>query len=99
MFCKDKELVINGEAVRSPEQQVYKNMKDIQELKELIKKVYKTTESLTAFSTTVARSTTNVPEDVKSGWLVDANANLFDITDNNGTTVLLVYYTNVASRP
>ena len=99
MFCEDEELIINGKAKRSPEQQVWQNMKDIEELQNLIKKVYKTTESLSSFSTTVARSTTNVPEDVKSGWLVDANANLFDITDNNGTTVLLVYYTNVAARP
>lgn len=99
MFCEDKELIINGKVKRSPEQQVWQNMKDIEELKKIIKKVYKTTENLSSSSTTVARSTTNVPEDEKNGWLVDTNANLFNITDNNGTTVLLIYYTNVAIRP
>ena len=97
-FCKDKELTINGKEVRSPEQQVWKNMQDIEELKKLIKKVYKTSESLTDESITVARNTTNVPEDITYGWLVDANANLFDITGNNGTTLLIVYYTNVSAQ-
>ena len=91
----DKEIIINGEAVRSPEQQVWKNMHDIEELKKLIKKVYKTTETLNSSSITVARNTTNVPEDITYGWLVDADANLFDITGNNGDTLLIVYYTNV----
>ena len=98
MKCYDKELVINGKHVNSPEQQVWENMKQIEELKKLIKKCYKTTESLTNASITVARNTTNVPEDVTYGWLVDADANLFDITGNNGTTLLIVYYTNVAAR-
>ena len=98
MKCYDKELVINGKHVNSPEQQVWENMKQIEELKKLIKKYYRTTESLTNASITVARNTTNVPEDVTYGWLVDADANLFDITGNNGTTLLIVYYTNVAAR-
>lgn len=98
MKCYDKELVINGKNVNSPEQQVWANMKEIEELKKLIKKCYKTSESLTSASITVARNTTNVPEDVTYGWLVDADANLFDITGNNGTTLLIVYYTNVAAR-
>ena len=91
----DKELVINGESKNSPEQQVWQNMKDIAELKKLIKKCYKTSETLNSSSITVARNTTNVPEDELYGWLVDADANLFDITGNNGTTLLIVYYTNV----
>ena len=41
MSVYDKELIINGEAVRSPEQQVYKNMKDIKALQEIIKKCIK----------------------------------------------------------
>lgn len=93
----DRELVINGKAVCSPEQQVYKNMKDIEELKKFVKKYYKTTESLNSSSTTVAVNTTNVPEDVKEGWLLDSNANLFDITDNNGDNLLLVFYCNVGA--
>ena len=93
----DKELIINGKPVRSPEQQVYENMKEIEELKKLIKKYYKTTSSLNSFSTTVAVNTTNVPEGVNSGWLLDSNANLFDITDNNGTNLLLVFYCNVGA--
>lgn len=95
MSVYDKELIIDGKPVCSPEQQVWQNKKDIEELKKIIKKVYKTTESLSSSSTTVALNTTNVPETEKNGWLLDSNANLFDITDNNGTNLLLVYYTNV----
>ena len=39
MSVYDSELTINGEAVRSPEQQVYKNMKDIKKLKEQINSI------------------------------------------------------------
>lgn len=95
MRCYDKELIIDGKPINSPEQQVWQNKKDIEELKKLIKKTYRTTETLTNESITVARNTTNVPEDEMNGWLVDADANLFDITGNNGDTLLIVYYTNV----
>ena len=99
MFCEDKELIINGKAKRSPEQQVWQNMKDIEELKKQIKKVYRTTESLSDSDNTVLLSTVNCPEDENNGWLLDSNANLFSINGNNGTYLLILYYTNVAARP
>ena len=95
MSVFDKELIINGKAIRSPEQQVWQNTKDIEVLKKKIKNIYRTTESLNSSSTSVAVNTTNCPEDEKEGWLLDSNANLFSITDNNGTNLLLLYYTNV----
>ena len=99
MFCKDKDLIINGKAVLSPEQQIYKNMKDIEELQKQTKKVYRTTESLSSSDNTVLLSTVNCPESENNGWLLDTNANLFSITGNNGTYLLILYYTNVAARP
>ena len=90
-------MEINGKEYLSPQEQLYENTKDIAELKKLIKKYYRTTESLNSSSTTVACNTTNVPAGVKVGWLLDTNANLFDITDNNGTNLLLMFYCNVGA--
>ena len=90
MSVFDKEIIINGKAVRSPEQQVYKNMKDIEELQAKIKPVFLTSEELTSSSVSIATSDTNIGE-ATEGWLITGNALLFRIDGNDGTTVLLTY--------
>lgn len=90
----DKELIINGKAVRSPEQQVYKNMKDIEELKNIItlEEEYACTIDLATTATTVAKSYTNAGEEVKSGWLIDPHANKFKITGGDDSNLLIEFY-------
>lgn len=95
MSVFDKELIINGKAVRSPEQQVYKNMKDIEELQDIIKPMYKATTSLTSSSTTILISSTNAPDGTKSGWLIDTNGLLFKITGGDETSLLITYYSDL----
>ena len=90
MFCRDKELIINGEVVRSPEQQVYKNMKDIKELQTKVKPIYLTSEALTSSSVSVPTADTNIG-DATEGWLLTDDALLFRIDGNDGTTVLLTF--------
>lgn len=94
MSVFDKELIINGEAVRSPEQQVYKNMKDIQVLKGKIKDVFKTTATLTSSSVSVALADTNVTDE-EEGWLMSEDGLLFAITGNDGTNLLISFYTDL----
>ena len=96
MSVYDNELIINGEAVRSPEQQVYKNMKDIQTLKETIKPIYNTSvTTLTSSSVSIATSSVEGLGDKTDGWLLDPNGLLFKITANDGTTTTLKYYSNL----
>ena len=90
MSVFDKEIIINGKAVRSPEQQVYKNMKDIEELQAKIRPVFLTSEDLTSSSVSIATSDTNIGE-ATEGWLITGNSLLFRIDGNDGTTVLLTY--------
>lgn len=91
----DKELVINGKAVRSPEQQVWKNMKDIKALQLKIKEAYKCVGELNTESISVARSLTNVPSNVEEGWLLDTAGNLFNITGGDENSLLLEFYCNI----
>ena len=95
MAVFNKELIINGEAVRSPEQQVYKNMKDIEVLKEKIKDAYKTSEALTSSSVSVAISDTNAPDGTTEGWLMTSDGLLFSITGGDETNLLLSYYADL----
>lgn len=95
MSVYDKELIIDGKAVRSPEQQVYKNMKDIEELQKVVKKAYKTSETLTSSSTSIAISDTNAPDGTKEGWLMTEDGLLFNITGGDDTTLLLSYYADL----
>ena len=94
MAVRDKELIINGKAVRSPEQQVYQNMKDIEELQEVIKPEYKCTTELSTSATSVAKSYTNAGEDVDSGWLLDPVGKKFKITGGDEDSLLIVFYTS-----
>ena len=90
-------ITIDGKTYRNQQEQIAYLTEQVEELKKIIKKVYRTTESLNSSSTTVLRNTTNCPEEEKSGWLLDSNANLYSINDNNGTNLLILYYTNVGA--
>lgn len=90
----DRELIINGKAVCSPEQQVYKNMKDIETLQKIIKTTYKTSSALTSSSASDSTANTNVGT-AKEGWLMTEDGLLFRIDGNDGTTLLLTYYADL----
>ena len=94
MSVFDKELIINGKAIRSPEQQVWKNMKDIEALQDKIKDAYKTSETLTSASVSVATADTNVGT-AEEGWLMTEDGLLFKITGNDGDNVLLQFYADL----
>ena len=95
MSVFDRELIINGKAVRSPEQQVYKNMKDIEALQEIIKPEYKTEEALTSSSVSVAIDDTNAPEGTTEGWLLTSDGLKFKITGGDETNLLLEFYADL----
>ena len=95
MAVRDKELIINGKAVRSPEQQVWQNMKDIEELKENIKPEYTTNASLTSSSVSVALTDTNAPAGTTKGWLLSHDGLKFKITGGDGTNLLLEFYADL----
>lgn len=91
----EKELIINGEVVRSPEQQVYENMKNIKKLQEVIKPEYKTSEALTSSSVSVAIADTNAPEGTTEGWLITEDGLKFKITGGDDTNLLLEFYADL----
>lgn len=95
MSVYDKELIINGKAVRSPEQQVYKNMEDIEDLQKKIQTWYACSIELDSSDNTVLRSNTNVPDDKESGLLIDPVGNIFNITGGDETTLLITFYANI----
>ena len=95
MSVYDKELIIDGEAVRSPEQQVFKNMKDIKKLKEIIKPEYTTSATLTSSSVSVAIADTNAPEGTTEGWLLTQDGLKFKITGGDETNLLLEFYADL----
>ena len=95
MAVFDRELIINGEAVRSPEQQVYKNMKDIKALKEKIKEWYSCDTELNSADVSVARTNTNVPDEIDDGFLLDTVGNLFKITGGDEDNLLLAFYSSI----
>ena len=95
MSVYDKELIINGEAVRSPEQQVFKNMKDIKKLKEIIKPEYTTNAVLTSSSVSVAIANTNAPSGTTEGWIITQDGLKFKITGGDETNLLLEFYCSI----
>ena len=95
MSVFDRELIIDGEAVRSPEQQVWQNMKDIKALKLKIKDWYSCSTELDTTDVSVARTSTNVPDSVSEGFLLDTGGNLFNITGGDEDNLLLYYYATI----
>lgn len=96
MSVYNKELIIDGEAVLSPEQQVYKNAKDIKNLKQYIKESYHTSTALTSSSVSVATEDVEGLGEASSGWLLTDDGLLFKITANDGTTVLIQFFSDIS---
>lgn len=95
MKTYDKELIIDGRVVRSPEQQVYKNMEDIKTLFQKIQTWYNCSEELEETDNTVLRAYTNVPDSASSGLLIDQVGNMFSITGGDETTLLITFYASI----
>ena len=88
-------IKIDDKEIRNPIEQIKKNMDDIEWLKQRIKDAYTANITIDTEAITVSREDTNVPDNVKAGWLVDAAGNLFNITGGNTNTLMIKYYTNV----
>ena len=88
-------MKINNKEFLNPQQQLYENTKDIENLKTKIIEWYNTQEDLSNNATYIARTYTNVPDDVSTGFLVDAYAHLYKITGGDDTTLLLEFYSTL----
>ena len=86
---------IDGKEIRTESEQVWKNMEDIDKLKETIKPEYTTAEALTSSNTSVAIANTNAPSGTKSGWLLTQDGLKFKITGGDDTNLLLEFYANL----
>ena len=88
-------ITIDGKTYRNQQEQIYKNMEDIQELKDIIKPEYTTASTLTSSSTSIAIANTNAPSGTKSGWLLTQDGLKFKITGGDDTNLLLEYYADL----
>ena len=86
---------IGDKVFRNEQEQVQKNMQDIEVLKQYIKEAYKCSSELTSSTDQVLKSSTNAGEDVTSGWLMDSIGNLFTITGGDDTYLLLDFFTSL----
>lgn len=85
---------IGDKIYRNEQEQVRKNMEDIEFLMGKIKDVFKTTATLTSSSVSVALVDTNVTDE-EEGWLMSEDGLLFAITGNDGTNLLISFYTDL----
>lgn len=88
-------MKINNKEFLNPQQQLYQNTKDIEELKSKVMEWYNTQEDLSNDATYIARTDTDVPDDVSTGFLVDGYAHLYKITGGDDTTLLLEFYSTL----
>ena len=86
--------ITNSKYNTMPEQ-VQENKNNIKSILAGIKELYSTTETLTEQSETIAQSLTNVPRGTKKGFLIDAEANLFNILSVVENVVYIKYMSNV----
>ena len=86
--------IINNKNNSLP-QQVEENMQNIKLLAKYLKEAYNTQTSLTTSSVSIAISDTNADSDTTNGWLIDVNGLLFNITNGDGTNLLLEYYASI----
>lgn len=94
-------IEINGKIYRNQQEQVQKNMEDIETLFRRIKTPYHTSSALTDASTSDSRANTNVPADVNEGWLITDDALIFNITgvDEEDDDILLLEFYADAQGP
>ena len=86
-----------NEKANTPLEQIYKNTKDIKELKEDIAPVYKSNVNLGALADAVDVADTNLTEDVTKAFIVDFNGNLYKFIafNEDKTKAYIEYYANV----
>ena len=80
-------------------QQVYKNTKDIEELKQQIGTWYNTKSVLTKESTSIPRVETDVPADVTQGFILTELGLLFKITGVYSDLLYITYYSELQQGP
>lgn len=89
-------MKINNKEFLNPQQQLYENTKDIEKLKADYMPVYSYRGLIDSTTqNTLPRSSTNVPEGVNLGWIMDYTGKLFKITDSSTTTLLIDYYAQI----
>lgn len=91
MAVYNKELIINGQAVRSPEQQVWKNTEDIKTLQDRTRDAFRYSGTLPIDSVTCARGSI----DANFGYLIDDNSSVFKFQDGDNNTLLIQYLCNI----
>ena len=89
--------ITNNKYNTMPEQ-VQENKDNIKSILAGIKEIYSTTETLTEQSETIAQSLTTVPRGTKKGFLIDAEANLFNILSVVENVVYIKYWANVKGK-
>lgn len=85
---------LKGKKARTMQEQVYKNMEDIDKLAEYLKPCYRCNNGveLNTASISVAKNLTNADASVKNGWLMDNVGSLFKITGGDDDSLLLDFY-------
>lgn len=91
-------MKINDKEFLNPQQQLYQNTKDIEELKTKVIEWYLANTLLAYTDTSVARENTNVPEGVKSGFLMTETAMIFRIVGGDDETLLIEYWAAVGGH-
>lgn len=86
--------IINNKLNSLPEQ-VEENMLNIQKLAQYLKEAYKTSQTLTTSTNSIAISDTNAPTSVVDGWLLDSRGLLFKINGGDTINFLLEFYTDL----
>ena len=88
-------IKIGDKECRTMQEQVYKNMDDINELSKYLKEAYKCSGELNTASISIAKSLTNADASVKEGWLLDTVGSLFKITGGDDDSLLIEFYTSL----
>ena len=92
-------MKIDNKEFLNPQQQLYQNTKDIEKLKADYMPVYSFGGVIGSTTQhTLPRSSTNVPEGVNLGWIMDYVGKLFKITDGSATTLLIEYWAAVGGQ-
>ena len=91
-------MKINNKEFLNPQQQLYQNTKDIEELKTKVMEWYLSYALLAYTDTSVAREDTNVPLGVKSGFLMTETAMIFRIVGGDDETLLIEYWAAVGGH-
>lgn len=86
--------IINNKLNSLPEQ-VEENMLNIQKLAQYLKEAYKTSQTLTTSTNSIAISNTNASTSVVEGWLLDSRGLLFKINGGDTINFLLEFYTDL----